>query len=212
MPLDNFSNLKASIKRRSKRDDITDADLVDYIVQCETEFYSNASTPLRLRSMEARATANLTTTSRFLELPDLFLQMRRLKLNDPFDGGGDHDVRYMSPEQMQLRGLTAIPVYFTVTTQLEFDSTPDQVYEVEMQYVKKLAPLDDTNTTNDILTNHPNIYLYGSLWALFVEGQEIDLANYYYNLFIQAIHGANNSDQAGRYGTAPVVRSERYMP
>jgi hypothetical protein len=212
MALDNFSNLKASIKRRSKRNDVTDADLNDYIAQCESEFYNNASAPLRLRSMEARATADTSTSSRFLELPDLFLQMRRLKLNDPYTGGPDTDIRYMAPEQIPLRGLTDIPIYFTLTTQLEFDCTPDQVYTVEMQYVKKLTALDDTNTTNDILTNHPNIYLFGALWALFSDFQEFDVANLYYNQFIQAIQGANSADQAGRYGPAPAVRQEGYLP
>jgi hypothetical protein len=212
MPLDNFSNLKASIKRRSKRNDITDADLVDYIAQCEAEFYNNAVAPLRIRSMEARATATTSTTSRFLALPDLFLQMRRLKLNDPFSGGIDTDIRYKSPEQLPIKGITAIPVYFTLTTQLEFDSTPDQEYTVEMQYIKRLTPLDDTNTTNDILTNHPNIYLFGSLWALFSEVQEFDVANLYYTQFIQAIQGANAADKAGRYGPSPAVRQEGYLP
>lgn len=212
MALDNFSNLKATVKRRSKRNDVSDDDLNDYIIQCEAEFYNNAIAPLRLRSMEARATASVSTSSRFLELPDLFLQMRRLKANDPYSGGYDTDIRYMAPEQIPICGLSTLPTYFTVTTQLEFDSTPDQAYTIEMQYVKKLTALDDTNTTNDVLTNHPNIYLYGALWALFTDYQEGDLSSYYYNLFIQAIQGANNTDQAGRYGTAPAVRSERYMP
>jgi len=213
MPLDNFSNLKASIKRRSKRNDVTDADLTDYIAQCESEFYNNMTAPLRIRAMEARATASTTTTSRFLELPDLFLQMRRLKLNDPFGGSsGDTDLRYYTPEQMPLRGLSGVPCFFTITTQLEFDATPDQVYTVDMQYVKKLPALDDTNTTNAILTDSPNVYLFGSLWALFQEFQEADLATYYYGNFIQAIQGANAADQAGRYGPAPVIRKEGYTP
>lgn len=213
MPLDNFANLKASIKRRSKRNDISEDDLADYINQCESEFYNNPVAPLRVRAMEARATASTSTSSRFLELPDLFLQMRRLKLNDPFGGSsGDTDVRYYTPEQMPLRGLSGIPCFFTVTTQLEFDTTPDQEYTIDMQYVNKLTALDDTNTTNYILTNYPNIYLFGSLWALFQDAMEGDVAEYFYGKFIQAIQGANATDQAGRYGPAPVIRKEGYTP
>jgi len=212
MPLDNFSNLKASIKRRSKRNDISEDDLADYINQCESEFYNNPSAPLRVRAMEARATASASTSSRFLELPDLFLQMRRLKLNDPYGGGGDTDISYYSPEQMPLSGLVTIPRFFTVTTQLEFDSVPDQAYTVEMQYVNKLAGLSDSNTTNTILSDYPNIYLFGSLWALFQDFMEQDVAEYYYSKFIQAIQGANATDQAGRYGPAPRIRKEGYTP
>ena len=98
MPLDNFSNLKASIKSRSKRNDVSDADLTDYIQQAEATFYNNPTAPLRIRAMEARATAAADTASRFLALPDNFLQMRRLKLNDPFSGGRDTDIEYLAPE------------------------------------------------------------------------------------------------------------------
>lgn len=212
MALSNFSNLKASIKARSKRNDITQDQLADYIAQAESEFYFNAVAPLRIRAMEARATATASTSSRFLALPDSFLQMRRLKLNQPFSGGSDTDVRFLTPEQMPLRNLTDIPVFFTVTSQIEFDSTPDQAYTVEMQYIKKLTALDDTNTTNSILTNHPNIYLFGALWALFQDYMENDLAEYYYNKFITSIQGANMADDAGRYGPAPIIRKEGYTP
>lgn len=212
MPLDNYSNLKASIKRISKRNDVSDADIEDYIAQCESSFYNNPITPLRIRAMEARATATADTASRFLQLPDLFLQMRRIKLNDPYSGSKDTDIRYMSPEQMPLRNLTDIPIYFTVTTQLEFDSTPDQAYTVEMQYVKRLTALSDASPTNDILTNYPNIYLYGSLVHLFTEYQEFDLAAQHEQRFMAAIDGANAADQAGRYGPAPAVRQEGYLP
>lgn len=212
MPLDNFANLKASIVRRSKRDDISDDDLNDYIKICETEFYNNVVAPLRIREMEARATATASTSSRFLALPDLFLQMRRLKINDPFSGGNDADIRYKSPEQMPINNTSSRPYYFSVTTQLEFDVTPDQAYTVEMQYIKKLTALDDTNTTNDILTNYPNVYLFGSMWALFQDAREEDVAEYYYGKFIQSIQGANSASQAGRYGPAATVRKEGYTP
>ena len=175
--------------------------------------YNNESAPLRIRAMEARATAPVSITSRFLALPDSFLQMRRLKLNSPLGTSSyDTDLTYYSPEQMPLSGLTKIPCFFTVTTQLEFDSTPDQAYTIEMQYLNKLTALSDAATTNYILTTYPTIYLYGSLWALFQYSMEPDVAEYYYNKFLTAIQGANATDQAGRYGAAPVVRMEGYAP
>lgn len=212
MPLNNFANLKASIKSRSKRNDISEADLADYINQAESAFYNNPVALLRLRAMEARATTTADTTSRFLELPDLFLQMRRLKLNEPFTGGRDTDLEYRTPEQMPLRNLTAIPLFFSVTTQLEFDSIPDQAYTVEMQYIKKLSPLSDANPTNVILTDHPDIYIYGALSALFVDAMEGDVSDFFKNKFYEAIQGANSTDEAGRYGPAPVILDEGYHP
>jgi len=213
MPINNYANLKASIKRRSKRNDVSDADLTDYILQAEATFYNNPTTALRIRAMEARATAPTSITSRFLALPDDFLQMRRLKLNDPYSGSsGDTDVEYLTPEQMPLNNLVQIPCYFTVTSQIEFNSTPDKVYTTEMQYLQKIPALSDAAPTNTILTEHPNIYLFGALWALFQDAMEGDVSNYFKDQFFQAIAGANATDQAGRYGPAPYIRMEGYAP
>jgi hypothetical protein len=212
MALDNFSNLKASIKARSKRNDISNDQLEEYIAQTESEFYTIPNSPLRVRAMEARSTATVSITSRFLALPDLFLQMRRLKINEPYTGSPDHDIKYYAPEQMPICNIPWLPSFFTVTTQLEFDSVPDLAYTVEMQYIKKITALDDTNTTNSILTDYPNIYVFGGLWALFQDAMEPDVAEYFYGKFVSAVQGANNADQAGRYGPAPVIRKEGYTP
>lgn len=41
---------------------------------------------------------------------------------------------------------------------------PDSTYPVELTYFNKLVPLDSgVNTTNVVLTNYPNIYLFGIL-------------------------------------------------
>lgn len=209
MPLDNFSNLKASIKSRSKRNDVSDDDLNDYITQAESEFYNNEIAPLRIRGMEARATSSTDNGTRFQQLPDDFLNMRALHI---ITSGGNHDVTYMSPETLAVPGTTARPRFFTVTTQLEFDVVPDSAYTLEMQYLRKIPALSDTNTTNVILTDAPNIYLFGALWALFQDKMEMDVAEYFYGKFVNSIGGLNKTDKRGRYGPAPKIRIEGSTP
>ena len=170
MALDNLDNLKASIIQWSKRNDQANM-IEDYILIAESEMYANEFEPLRVRTMEARATAE--AASRFLALPDFFLEMRRLNITT---SEGNSDITYMAPEQLEVRGRTGLPRFFTTTTQLEFDVTPDSNYTVEMQYLRKLTPLSSTNATNDILDNSPTIYLFGALWALFQNSLESDLA------------------------------------
>ncbi len=208
MALNNFSNLKASILEWSKRSD-QQINVEDYIAIAESEMYANDVAPLKIRSMEARATAAADTGSRFLALPDFFLQMRRLNITT---ANGSSDITFMAPEQLAVNGSTGLPRWFTVTTQLEFDVTPDSAYTVEMQYVRKLTPLSDVAPTNDILTNSPTIYLYGALWALFQNVMEGDVAEYYYTKFINSIKGANRQDKNGRYGPAPKMRIEGATP
>lgn len=209
MSLDNYNNLKASIRRQSTRTDMKDDDIDDFIAMAEAEMYSNATTPIRFRDMESRQTATLSTSSRFLALPSNFLQMRRLKLNL---SGGDTDVKFMAPDQLNLRGTSGVPRFYSVTSQLEFDRVPDSAYTAEMQLYIKLTALSTANTTNAILTQFPTVYLFGSLWALWLQAQEEEKSEFYYGKFINAIRGVINGDRKGKYGSAPFIRLEGSTP
>lgn len=49
------------------------------------------------------------------------------------------------------------------TTTLLIAPPPDQTYTAILTYYQSLAPLSNSNTTNTVLTEAPDIYLYGSL-------------------------------------------------
>jgi hypothetical protein len=209
MALDNYDNFKAAVVRFSGRNDIATEIIDDAINIADSQIYGNPDAPLRIRSMETRATAAASTSERFLALPDGFLMMRRLKINNAL---GDCDVRYRTPEQLPLYGETGIPRFFTVTSQVEFERVPDSAYTVEMQYFKRFDAISDSNQTNDILTLFPNIYLFGALYIINQFAAEEEKAEYYYNKFIQAIAGANHQDRRGRYGSSPIQRIEGVTP
>jgi hypothetical protein len=101
---------------------------------------------------------------------------------------------------------SGIPGVYTITSQLEFDRSPDSAYTIEYQYYAILTALSATNTTNAVLTRFPNIYLYGALWALYLWALQEDKAEYYYGKFRQAIQTANREDSKGRHGPAPAMR------
>lgn len=202
MPLNNYDNLKSAIVTWSKRDDVSNY-VDDFIDLAEAEIYKT----LRIRDMQARATAS--TSGRYLALPDDFIEMRRLRL---ISGSRSYELQSVVPESLQIESSSGIPAHFTVTTQLEFDRTPDSTYTVEMQYWKKLTALDDTNTTNNLLTRFPDVYLWGSLWALFDWAMEPDLSNYYYQKFQGAIKQANDMDLKGRIGPTPAMRIDGPTP
>jgi hypothetical protein len=207
MALDTYSNLKAAIIRLDGSDGISDI-VDDAIDLAEAEMYGNAQAPIRHRSMETRSTAAVGPT-RFLELPTDFLEMRGLRL---VLSGGNTDVRFRTPESLEVSGGSGKPRQFAVTSQLEFDRTPDSTYTIEMSFYAKLTALDDTNTSNDILTDGPSVYLYGALWAVNLFNAEEEKASYYYNLFINAIKGLNKRFNKGRFGPAPVMGTEGSTP
>lgn len=209
MALGNYAGLKDSIKTWSKRKDANNAIIDDFILIAEEEMYGNPTSPLRLNTMDTRATASASTSERFLALPSGFMAMRRLKLNL---SQGDCDVRFMAPDQLNLQGVSGIPRFFSVTSQVEFDRTPDSAYTVEMQYWARPTALSDSNTTNTVLDNFPTIYLYGALWALWQYFSEEEISEYYYAKFMTAIKGANKLHKDGRYGSAPRIRMEGVTP
>lgn len=202
MPLNNYSNLKAAIVSWSKRNDVANY-VDDFIDLCESEMYKY----LRIRDMQTRQTNNLS--ARFLALPDDFIEMRRLRLET---GGRNVQLTSVVPEALKITSGSGIPTSYTVTTQLEFDRTPDSTYTIEMQLWSKLTALDDTNTTNAVLTRFPEIYLQGSLWALFDWAREPELSSYYYERFINAIKQANDMDLKGRVGPTPAMRTDGPTP
>lgn len=202
MGLTTYSDLKAAIQDWSHRTDVN-TKIDDFIDMAESEIWNN----LRVREMEARATN--TASTRYLNLPEGFLEMRRLQL---VSGSTYYDISAASPESMQISGTSGRPAYFTVTTQLEFDRTPDSSYTIEMQYYRKLTALSSSNTTSTILTAYPTVYLFGSLWALYQWANEEERAEYYYQKFISAIDLANGKDKKGRYGPAPRMKIEGSTP
>jgi len=201
MALDTYANLQQQIIRWSHRDDL-DLLIPDFIDIAETAMMQNDSEILKPRSEEIRATATMDTTTRFMALPDRFLDMRRLRIKE------DNlylKLNFRTPNQMQSIEEQGIPQLFTVTSQLEFDVIPIQAYDLEMQYTAELTPLSDTNPTNNILADSPNVYLFGSLWALFTHVQFTEEATKYLMFFIESIKGANAKAKAGRYGPRPVM-------
>ena len=208
MPLDSYNNLKASLTTYTGANNIqVVAD--DAIDIAESQMYANDKAPLRLRSMEQRSTATLSTSSRYLALPDDYLAPRRLTVTV---ASRECDIKFRAADQLIAVPDSGIPRFYTVTSQIELDRVPDSAYTVEIQYYKKLTALSDANTTNDILTNYPQIYLYGCLHVVNDFSAEEDKASYFEGKFIGAIKGANKQDKKGRYGSAPVMRTEGATP
>ena len=159
MALSSYTELKASVARRLGRSGDTDleAELDDYIDLAEARFQRE----LRLRAQEQRATATLSNA--YLDLPADFLELRNIQLNsDPI-----RSLECVSPELIDRnypQTTTARPqVYAILGSELQFAPSPDQSYTVEIDYWKKFDALSDDATTNWLLANAPDVYLFATL-------------------------------------------------
>jgi hypothetical protein len=208
MSLDNRDNLIASIQEWTHRGDISVNLAQDFIALCEAEFYNHPEHPLRVREMEVKTTLTAPTSSRFLDLPERFLAFRRLDIEI---GGDTREVKYRAPAQLDILTGGSWPQFYTITDQIEFNTKPGSAYNLPSAYYQRLLPLDSTNETNAILTNYPNVYLSGCLWAAFKWAREETISQFHYGEFMKSIEGANKS-RIMSAGPAPQIRREGYLP
>lgn len=209
MSLDTYANLKDEIIGWSHRDDM-DLLIDTFIDLAESEMLANTVESLQLRGQETLTAFSTNTTDRFVSLPTGYQSSRKLRIQ--IVDGESYEMLYRTPSQLSLISDTGMPRFYTVTDQIEFDRVSDQVYAGEIQYYKDFTALSSSNTANDVLTNHPTIYLWGALWALKKHVNEPQSSAGYYNDFINAIKGANKKAWLGRYGPAPVMRVEGSCP
>ena len=208
MALDNYANLKASIESWSHREDIK-GKVDDFIQICESEMYSNSDVSLRVRSMVSTSAGVTNIVDRFQALPTGFLETRRYD----FDMTGSRPtIDYITPDSMVIRDGSGVPSVYTTTSQIEYDVIPDAVYATNLIYYGKLTGLSDAATTNQVLTDSPNIYLYGSLWALNIWAENDENIMKYRQLFLSAIDGANRADASGNIGVATQKRRRSRNP
>ena len=158
MALTTFAELKTAVANWLDRSDLDDR-IPEFIALAETRHRRD----FKIRRMETRVTASTIADTEYYSLPDNYVAMRNIQLNtDP-----KTPLEYMTPEQMdRVRGGSTKgkpKAYSIIGNSFQLRPIPDSVYEIEMLYYKYFTALSDSNTTNDMLTYHPDLYLYGAL-------------------------------------------------
>ena len=155
MALDTYANLKAEIASHLDRDN---DDTIDSFIDLAEARHKR---DVRIREMLTRS--SLTVDDRYVALPTGFLEAKTLRLlTTPITV-----MTYLNQHEMNRvrSSTTGKPTYFTVHSQFEFDKDPDSSYSGEIIYYKSQTALSDSNTSNDILSRAPDLYLYGALVA-----------------------------------------------
>ena len=159
MSISTFAELKTASANWLDRSDLTDR-IPEFITLAEARF----NRILRIRDMETVSTAISTTAgTREYSLPTGFVQMREFHLTtDPLT-----PLSYITPEMMSriwAGSSQGKPEVFTIIADnVRLGPNPDATYTTSMLYYKKITALSASATTNDMLTNNPDIYLYGTL-------------------------------------------------
>jgi len=153
-----YSELKTNIANYLNRSDLT-SEIDIFIDNTEAELNRR----LRVADQIKRATA--TADAQYLSLPSDWLEA----VNVEITSNNFSPLMQMSIESLDIyrkanNNVTGQPIYFAlVDNTMELAPTPDASYTLQLTYFSKIDALSDSNTTNFVLTSHPDIYLYGSL-------------------------------------------------
>jgi hypothetical protein len=206
MALTNYSTLKTSIANWLNRSDLTDEIADDFIKLTEADFNSK----LRVRKMVAQT--SFTIDSETEALPTGFLQVRDIYI---LNGNTKVPLTYTTPSQMDSTvgtSTTGLPNSFTILGDtFRFSPKPDATYTAFINYYKSFDALSDTTTTNYILTTHPAIYLYGSLFhaANFLGGINPQQVQTWQQMFATAMERLELNDREDQVSGSPLqIRGE----
>lgn len=206
MALSNYTELKSSVANFLNRTDLSTEIQDDFIKLAEADF--NA----KLRIREMISATNLTVNAETVALPTGFLQVRDLYI---LQSNTKYPLRYVTPVQMdQMSGTSTqgLPnVYTILGSNLRFSPKPDQSYTAVLNFYKTFDALSSTNTTNFILTSHPAIYLYGSLFhaANFLGGVNPNQAATWQQMYATALERLEQNDREDQFSGSPLqIRSE----
>jgi len=218
MALATYTDLKAAIADWAHRSNVSTSTIDTFIDLAESEFNN------RLRCVEQETVAALACTTKYTDLPSDFLEMRVVE----YDGSILKNVAYATPEYMAWLRATYTsgdPVAYSIRgTSLELvpevgsddptvdgfgsDVSPFETGEVEviLTYYAKITALSDSNTTNWLLTSHPNMYLYECLRQMSIYTKDDASVARYATLMQGYYSGLQASDNGKRFGGPLVMR------
>ncbi len=191
-----YSELKTQIAAWMHRDDLTGQ--IDTFIDL---FEARANKNLRVPDMEKRATA--TPLGEYVSLPTDFLELRNIQVNtNPICL-----LEYAPPQKIDaMNGLTGNPQYYSLVGN-EFQIYPSaEGSEVEITYFTEIPALSDENTSNWLISSHPDYYLTGCILEAMLYTMD-DRAMNYMAMVQEKESSINQRGNAKKYGSGPLVVS-----
>ena len=158
MAITTYAELKSAIADFLNRDDVSS--VVDTWIDAAEADMSRA---VRHWRMEGRSTAEIDT--QYSAIPADFVEAIRFHITS----GNTQPLDLISQAELISRkredlGTSGMPRFYAITAgEIEVYPAPDGTYSAELYYYKRISALSDSNTTNWLLTYHPDAYLYGAL-------------------------------------------------
>lgn len=195
MSLSTYSELKNSVENYLNRSDITNV-IPDFITLTENRL----NRELRVRANMVRATTTTTSGTAFYDLPSDLIELRNITYDT---SSSSYALTYLSPESSSREyGSTGngFPrAYTNLGKNIKLAPTPDGAYTININYFQKLNSLSDSVTSNDILTEFPDLYLFGSCMEGAIYLNDTEQTQRFASIFQATLDEVKRSEEAARY-------------
>lgn len=160
MSIANYDELKTAVSNWLNRGDLT-----SYIPDFITFGEADINRRLRILPMEKRVQSDTASGDVYVALPSDFAEAVRITLI----GSPNSELDYKDPtalNRLYKSNTTGPPTIYTIEgTELRLAPATDSIYTLEIRYFAKFAALSDSNTTNWLTANAPDLLLYSALYS-----------------------------------------------
>ena len=196
MSLSTYSEIKTGVANYLNRDDLTSS-IPDFITLTENRL----DRELRARVNLVRVETTTTADTAFYDLPSDLIELRNVTYET--SSNNSYALSYLSPESGSREygsvGSGAPRAYTNLGKNIQLFPTPDGAYTLGLSYFKKLVPLSDSVTTNDILNSFPDLYLFGSCLEGAIYLNDTDQTQRFFAIYKQAIDGVKAAEESARF-------------
>jgi len=198
MALSNRTELLAAIADWLNRTDLTTV-IPDFITLAEAE--------MKRRLRRATESTTIYISAGNMNGPSDMAEPISLSLSTA-SPGRDIPLKLVTPEMLvevrAAKATTGRPTHYAFYDgQLQFAPTPDQSYDGILLYAQQLTPLTASNTTNAVLTEAPDLYLYGALLQATPYVEHDERMGVWQFKFDDAIEQMNEMRERESYGAGP---------
>jgi hypothetical protein len=186
----NYADLQAALTDLLNRPDLVNQPAT-WIQLAEAQM----SRTIRSRWMLSRS-QTFSITGEYVSMPTDYVGVKSFAVTSqtPYV-----PLTFQTPERMDDMAWSrstynACPTDFTVLgSEFRFSPVPDQTYTAQLTYYQRIPALA-TNSTNWLLTNHPDAYLYGAALQSVPYLSDDDRVEMWAQVFQQIINDINTND------------------
>ena len=196
MTITNYGTLKTAIADTLNRDDLTSV-IPRFVAMTHAQFNR------KIRSHRQIARASLTINTQIEALPDDWMETIRITMDgNPIRVLTQISVDDLTRYRTAVNDATDAPAYFAHNgTDIEVFPTPSTSYTGQITYYAKIAALSADGDTNWLLTNHPDLYLYGALVHTAPYLKDDSRLAVWAGLMVQAMGEIEEENNAARFGS-----------